>query len=168
MHIASENSPARNSPHGAADKLRQKAENMTQRDVLLLILVTGAMVTDLRKGKIYNFWLLPAFLAGIAMRFVQGGIRGMPALFLSVLISFLLLYPVYRIRGIGAGDVKLFMAIAVYLSPLSVMHCIAAAFLIGGFLSLLLLIKEKNLHSHIHFAVPIGFGVILFLGGFYS
>lgn len=141
---------------------------MTERDFLLLLLVTGAMSTDLRKGKIYNFWTLPAFLAGISFRFLQGGIRGMPELFLSVLLSFLLLYPVYRIGGIGAGDVKLFMAIAAWLSPVDVFHCIIAAFLIGGIFSLLQLIKERNLQSHIHFAVPIGFSVILFLGGFYS
>ncbi len=149
-------------------RLRQKEETMTERDFLLLLLVTGAMITDLRKGKIYNFWILPAFPAGIALRLIQGGIRGMPVFFLSVLLAFCLLYPIYLIGGIGAGDVKLFMAIAACLSPVSVFHCIIAAFLIGGFLSLLFLIKEKNLQGHIHFAVPVGFGVILFLGGFYS
>ena len=35
--------------------------------VILIILVTGAMASDIHRGRIYNHWLVPAFVTGIMM-----------------------------------------------------------------------------------------------------
>lgn len=41
---------------------------MPDRLLILTVLLTGAAATDLRKGKVYDLWLLPAYLAGSLWR----------------------------------------------------------------------------------------------------
>lgn len=41
---------------------------MPDRLLILTVLLTGAAATDLRKGKVYDLWILPAYLAGSLWR----------------------------------------------------------------------------------------------------
>ncbi|MDO4285507.1 MAG: prepilin peptidase [Eubacteriales bacterium] len=140
---------------------------MGEEKYILLVFLTGAMATDLKNGKIYNGWILPAFLAGLLWRAASAGIRGAPGILLSILLPLALLLLFYGIGGIGAGDVKLLVTSSVFLPLRSFFTCLGASFLIAAFLSAILLFRRRERGLRIHFAVPVGIGFILHLGGYY-
>lgn len=63
---------------------------------------------------------------------------------------------------LGMGDVKMLIPIGLYLGLEGAMHCIFSAFLIGGLVSsLLVILRIKNLKSHIPFGPFISLGVLI-------
>ena len=83
----------------------------------------------------------------------------------AVAAAFLILIPVYLIGGIAAGDVKLFMSAASFLSMQDTLSCIVTSFLIAGVISFAVLILKRNKKKTIHFAVPILVSVLFLVGG---
>ncbi|RKM54983.1 prepilin peptidase [Butyrivibrio sp. X503] len=132
--------------------------------VLLLLLLSGAAFTDLYKDKIYNFWVVPGLLTGI----IGSAICGKGSLIASLTAvgtAFLLLIPVYFFKGIAAGDVKLFMSAASFLSVSDTVSSIITAFVVAGVISLAVLITKRNKEARIHFAIPALVGVLFTVGG---
>lgn len=126
--------------------------------------MSGAVFTDLYKDKIYNAWVIPGLLTGGAMSLMQGTGRFFESL-TAVAAAFLILIPVYLIGGIAAGDVKLFMSAASFLSMQDTLSCIVTSFLIAGVISFAVLILKRNKKKTIHFAVPILVSVLFLVGG---
>ncbi len=126
--------------------------------------MTGAAFTDLVKDKIYNFWVIPGLATGLITSLMQGSDRLTSSL-MAVGATFLILLPVYLIRGIAAGDVKLFMSAASFMSMQDAMSCILISFLIAGAISLAVLILKKNKKKTIHFALPVLASVLFVAGG---
>jgi Flp pilus assembly protein protease CpaA len=62
----------------------------------------------------------------------------------SVFSAFLLLYPIYKIGALGAGDVKLFILIGTFCKVKEEMAIMAGAFVIGAAFSLFKLLAERN------------------------
>lgn len=62
----------------------------------------------------------------------------------SVSLAFLLLYPLYKIGALGAGDVKLFIMIGSFCTAGELLVILAGAFVIGAVFSLLKLLVEHN------------------------
>ena len=157
--------------------------------VILIILVTGAMASDIHRGRIYNCWLVPAFVTGIVMKLyaccaylrsadgirsilpeLAHGVLPVPAVFILVLIPHLC-------GGLGAGDVKLITAGSVFLSFRENIICLAQAFLLAGLMVLFVLAEglmpacRQQEASGVHcpggipFAVPYALSVIFMTGG---
>ena len=143
---------------------KYKRKEKIQIFAILTVLLTGAAFTDLVKDKIYNFWVIPGLITGFITSMMQGYDRMFES-FMAVLVTLLILIPVYLIRGIAGGDVKLFMSAASFMSVQDAMSCILIAFLIAGVLSLAVLIIKKNKKKTIHFAVPVLASVLFVAGG---
>lgn len=72
-------------------------------------LLMAASVTDICYGKVDNRMIVWTAVHIIFSRLLSGeGIY-----IVSVVLSFLLLLPLYYIRGIGAGDIKLIMVLGI-------------------------------------------------------
>jgi len=132
--------------------------------VILILFLTGAVFTDLYRDKIYNIWVVPGMITGIAGSALMGQERLISSL-TAVGITFAILLPVYLLKGIAAGDVKLFMSAASFLSIQDTMSCIITAFLVAGLISFSILLFKRNKKKTIHFAVPILVSAIFTLGG---
>ena len=63
---------------------------------------------------------------------------------LSMLLAFLLLYPLFKIGALGAGDVKVFMMIGSFLEVRELVTVLILSFVIGGICSLIKLLTEHN------------------------
>lgn len=122
------------------------------------------MFTDLYKDKIYNVWVVPGLITGLILALSQGTERFLTAL-MAVGVSFVVLMPVYLIKGIAAGDVKLFLSTASFLSMQELYSCILFSFLIAGAISLGIIAFKRNKQKTLHFAVPIMASTIFVLGG---
>ena len=126
--------------------------------------MTGAVFTDLFKDKIFNAWVIPALSTGVISSLIQGSDRLFESLS-AVGAAFLILLPVYFLKGIAAGDVKLFMSAASFLSVSDTLSCILVSFLVAGIISVLVIIFKRNKQKTIHFAIPILVSVLFVMGG---
>ena len=126
--------------------------------------MTGAVFTDLFKDKIFNAWVIPALSTGVISSLIQGSDRLIESLS-AVGAAFLILLPVYFLKGIAAGDVKLFMSAASFLSVSDTLSCILVSFLVAGIISVLVIIFKRNKQKTIHFAIPVLVSVLFVMGG---
>lgn len=80
--------------------------------IVIGIVLVLSVIWDVWKGKIPNLLTGAGIVVGIAYRVWQTGISGLLEGTLQMLIPVALLYLMFRIHALGAGDIKLFMAIA--------------------------------------------------------
>ena len=121
------------------------------------------MFTDLYKDKIYNVWVIPGLLTGLIFALSQGTDRFLSAL-MGIGATFLVLMPVYFVKGIAAGDVKLLLSTASFLSFQELYSCILFSFLIAGAISLGIIIFKREKRT-LHFAVPVFLSALCVVGG---
>ena len=114
--------------------------------ILLCCLLALAVWHDLRTRRIPNplvfggallGLLLNSVYAGGAGLFVEpfGGI-GLGWALLGLLTGLGLLLPMYMLRALGAGDVKLMAMLGAFVGPLAVAGCVVLTLLAGGVLAL--------------------------------
>lgn len=114
---------------------------------LLLVILFGAAALDLYKGKISNYLIVAGILAGLVRLWYLEGIREIFLHIPGMMLPVLLLFPLYRIGTVGAGDLKLFSLISCYFSCIETVYCIFVSFLIGAVFSVFLLLWRKNFAS---------------------
>ena len=71
----------------------------------------------------------------------------------SVLFPILLLYPFFKIGGIGAGDIKLLSVTGFYLPFHRTLSCLFLAFSIGAILSLIKMTYHKNFKERMFYLI---------------
>ena len=121
---------------------------------VLILFLTVAVFTDLFRDRIYNAWVIPGLLCGVTSSLLQGPTRFAESL-TAMGAALLILLPVYFFKGIAAGDVKLLVGAASFLSKQETISCIVISFLIAGIISVAILILRRNRQKSIHFAVPV-------------
>lgn len=118
---------------------------------VLCFLLGIACYYDYRKGIIPNYLLIIMLFTGCGYRVINGGIRaGVIGLLASGGVV-LLLYPLYRIGALGAGDVKLYGICAGYLPRNKFMLFLFFSLLIAAIISLLKMLKESNAIERINY-----------------
>lgn len=111
--------------------------------IILFLLLTVAAVTDLMFDKIYNGWVFAAMAAGLTYAVWQGGGSGFIQALVSMTVPILLLYPLFMIGGLGAGDIKLLAAAGCFLTVKEIVICLGISFLLGAIFSILKMAAEK-------------------------
>ncbi len=116
-------------------------------DVIGVILLSTALfcaVTDLVTGKIYNVVTFSIIVFGLLYHgFLVDGHGALFAL-LGITLGFLLFFPFFAFRAMGAGDVKLLMAIGALQGWAFVLSTALYAMVAGGIISIFLLIYHKK------------------------
>ena len=129
---------------------------------VLILFVTAAAASDLRQGRIYNFLTLPTLAAGLWLLAATAPEEIIPVLG-TMAAALLFLYPFWKTGGLGAGDIKLLLALAPLMGVKWFIFSSVLSFLIGAVISAVLLIRFRDLSRTVHFAVPIGISVTLCL-----
>ena len=111
------------------------------QSILLLLLLLSALA-DLKTDRIPNGFIFLGVVIGVTGSLLSG--RSFLELLASVLPTFFLMYPLFKIGVLGAGDVKLFVLIASFLPVRESMSILMGAFVIGAVFSLGKLITERN------------------------
>ncbi|MDY3871784.1 MAG: prepilin peptidase [Roseburia lenta] len=101
-----------------------------------MVFSCAAVCTDLKTTRVPNGLIILGILAGVMLSLM--GIRsGGVVLFLIRLIwPVALLYPIYLIRGLGAGDIKCFAALSVILGSRLALSVIIYSLIIGAVIGL--------------------------------
>lgn len=142
---------------------------------LLLCLLLAAVYFDIRTFRIPNRLILFGICMGVFYRGLSPGEHSVFYYLLSMAGMFIMLIPVYRLRAIGGGDIKLLSVCALFTGWESGLSISVYAFFFGGIISIIYLVyhrfisKDLKKERHvIHFAVPIFGGAVMqyLLGGF--
>lgn len=116
-------------------------------EIFLWSLLIVSTITDLYSGKIYNFITFSAIFLGVAYRFIfVGPQEGSFALF-ALGIAFIIYFPLYFLRVVAAGDVKLLMAIGAWASPKLTFYLGLSGVLVATFVGLLKIVTELGLRN---------------------
>lgn len=102
----------------------------SERMLLVTFLLTVCALTDLKEGKIYNAVLFPSFAAGCLYAACNGFFFTISALGAGAFTVFLLWIP-YRLGGIGAGDLKLYLVLALFYPAPVFFPCVFLSFLLA-------------------------------------
>lgn len=112
--------------------------------IVLFFILAVAAVMDLLFDKIYNEWILIAIAAGLSYAAWQRGGYGILSASIAMAIPIMLLYPLFRIGALGAGDVKLLAAAGCFLTARETVICLGLSLFFGAVLSLIKMLAERN------------------------
>ena len=106
--------------------------------------------TDLRKRKISNQLILFGLASGLAVQLLLLEGIGFMQWCVGVLIGFICFFPLYFLRAMAAGDVKLMMVVGGFVgSPLVLMAAIYS-YGAGGVLALVIVLGKGQFKQLIH------------------
>lgn len=106
---------------------------------------------DYRKRKIPNLSVTLILAMGAGRSFVRNGFKGLGIYLLAVILVLFLLYPLFRIGGLGAGDVKLLSVCAGYFSPRRIFYFLFFSMLVSAVFSLIRLCRERNVRDRVSY-----------------
>lgn len=112
--------------------------------IVLLLIVLPAAAYDLRYRRIPNWLTLSGIVLGIGTNTLLFGVHGALAACLGLLCALAVYVPLYLIRGMGAGDVKLMAAVGAIAGPSNWLGIFLATALIGGAVSLVMVAWKKR------------------------
>jgi len=111
--------------------------------VATVMCVLVAAFIDILSHRIPNWLTFPAAAIGLSVNFHLEGIHGLVSSLLGLAAGFLLLFVVYLLGGMGAGDVKLLCAVGALLGPKLVFCTFIWMALAGGTLAIALIIYKR-------------------------
>ncbi len=117
---------------------------MTIRYIALVLLLLLAVISDNRTYKIKNSLHGVFILIGLGLGLWQNGLKGGAMAMAGMIIPILILLPLFALRMLGAGDIKLFASIGAIMGSGFVLNAMIYSFLSGGLMALLLMILRKN------------------------
>lgn len=117
----------------------------TWLDLLLVILVVSAAVTDLAIRKIPNLFLLLAWCAALGLRLCDAApASGIGTALGGALVGFALFLPLYVMRGMAAGDVKLMATVGLFLGPAATAQACILTWCVGGAMALVMILFTRR------------------------
>lgn len=119
--------------------------------IVLLLILMAAVYTDYRQNRIPNWIVIFGIISGFIISFIHGGmevfLEGLSGMVLPVII----LYPVFMIGAIGAGDLKLFAVVGSYLGIKGITISFIFAFILGAIISLVKMLRFHNFKERIYY-----------------
>lgn len=113
---------------------------------ICLMISAMAAFTDCNTRKVRNSLVFPAVLIGLFWSLITDGFPGVMETFLGGALP-LVLFPFYIMRMLGAGDIKLLMALGVWLGLSECVSLIAFSILCGGVMALgVMLVQQNTVH----------------------
>lgn len=112
----------------------------------LIVTVSVAVVCDFRNWRIPNRLIAAGLIQGFAVSAITRGLSfGFVSSIAGCIIPVAVLFVLFLIRALGAGDIKLF-AVAGSFVGTDVTKVLVYSFLAGGVISIVFLLKEFILH----------------------
>ena len=104
-----------------------------------------ALWHDIASRRIPNWLIGVGLVGGLGGSVLIPNGLGLGSSLLGALAGFAVLIPLYLLRAMGAGDVKLMAAVGAFLGPIPVLGAALLTFVVGGVLSLTAAIGSRSL-----------------------
>lgn len=122
------------------------------RSLILLLLLLAATLCDLRTQRIPNVLTFGgttvALLYGLASPVHHGG--GLGGALGGLALGLVLMLPLYLLRAMGAGDVKLMAMAGAFLGPDGTWHAVIFVFIAGGIAALAYALWHRAARKLLH------------------
>jgi prepilin peptidase CpaA len=102
----------------------------------VLAIATAACITDVTTRKIPNVLTFGAAAAALFVRGTLFGTAGLIDAGVGWVTGFMILFPLFFVRGLGAGDVKLVAALGAWVGPSEAVWLALYASICGGLVGL--------------------------------
>jgi len=110
-------------------------------EVILICLVAQAALTDLAMRKIPNVLILSGLMLALILHLLSGQPGAPVSQWLAgAFAGFFLFLPLYLLRGMAAGDVKLMAMVGAFTGPWQALQIAGLSVLVGGVIALLMLL----------------------------
>lgn len=129
----------------------------------LVALLAGAVFFDLRERRIPNALVLTGALLALALSLLPSGV-GLADALQGLVLGFALLLPLYLIRAMGAGDVKLMAMVGAFVGGDEVLAVWLLTLVCGGVLSITLALRHRLLGAVLRNTGWIAFATLNRLG----
>ncbi len=113
--------------------------------VILIAMVLCAAAYDWRYRRIPNWLNLSGVILGLGLNLLYFQIHGATQALTGLLLAMAVYFPLYLLRGMGAGDVKLMAAIGSIVGPGHWFEIFLATALAGGLAALLVALRKGRL-----------------------
>ena len=114
--------------------------------ILIALLVIPAALFDVRERRIPNWLVLAGILAGIALNtFLYTA--GLWFALKGIGIAMLIYFPLWLVRGMGAGDVKLMAAVGAIVGPMNWLGVLVFTSVFGAVAGIVLVFSKGRLAS---------------------
>ena len=117
----------------------------------LLFLLTLAALKDTFTDKIDNRLIMLGWLTGLGLNIIDYGFIGVFYTLTRIALPIFLFSPIFALRMLGAGDIKLFSVISCFYGWEFFRILIICSFSAAAIQSLLLLIRERNLAERLNY-----------------
>jgi len=114
-------------------------------ELVLLVLVIAAAAVDLARRRIPNMLLLAGWVAALPLLLLSD--RPGAALLGAVtgaLCGLLVFLPLYLLRGMAAGDVKLMATVGLFVGPYDAVQVAVVACCVGGVMALAIIVSKRS------------------------
>lgn len=112
--------------------------------IILISIVACAALNDIKYARIPNILIAIGLVSGLVYSVINGGVGAMAAAIVQSVLFLIISYPLYMIRAIGAGDIKLYMMAGCFLEKSQYIKCLVFALLISGVLATIKLIMYSD------------------------
>ena len=110
---------------------------------VLCVLLAAACCFDYRYKKIPNFLIIVMLVLGAGQHFLQGGAWEVASCAGAMVLVMCLLYPLFKVGAVGAGDVKLLGVTAGYLPFKKILVFLFLSLLIAAVVSLVKMMRKN-------------------------
>ncbi len=119
-------------------------------EVLVVALTLVAAVYDLRERRIPNWLSVTGMLVGVLANVMLAGVAGLKAAGLGFALAALVYVPLFLLRAVGGGDVKLMAAVGAIAGPGVWLAIFFATALVGGAAALVLTLWRGRLRRTLY------------------
>jgi prepilin peptidase CpaA len=108
---------------------------MNLSNIVLAVVLALACISDLRTRRIPNVLTLSAVATAILFHLLTGGWSAAGWSVAGCVVGAVLFFPMFALRGMGGGDVKLLAAVGAWLGPWQVVTAALATSIAGGIIA---------------------------------
>ena len=108
-----------------------------------------AATTDLLRGRIYNWLTFPGLIVGVVFSTINGGWYGLTGAFFGITLALFLYGWMFWIGVMGAGDVKLLMALGAWGGLKYTLQVGLLGIMLGGAIALVILVFSRKITDFI-------------------
>jgi prepilin peptidase CpaA len=122
--------------------------------IALVLTVMAAAWTDYREWRIPNALLAPSAAVALMLSTFAPGSQGLIQALMGAVTGLFIFMPLYLLKGMGAGDIKLMAVIGLYAGPHLTLDIALLTALIGGLWVIALFNQEMSVERY---KTPLGF-----------